>query len=128
MLTLAVIGIGTGIALVAYALLSQAQERAVVRGEVLENGQGRRAGITRSFPRTASDEKQRVGGSRDRDVGEPLPFRPLASTGRRVRASEGRGLEDHPDVIAAWLERVRGILGWAPPYEVLPGERVQPRW
>ena len=34
MLTLAVIGIGTGIALVAYALLSQAQERAVVRSSL----------------------------------------------------------------------------------------------
>lgn len=30
--------------------------------------------------------------------------------------------------IAAWLERVHAIPGWAPPYEVLPGERVQPRW
>ena len=30
--------------------------------------------------------------------------------------------------IAAWLERVQAIPGWAPPYEVLPGERVQPRW
>jgi tight adherence protein C len=34
MLTLAVIGIGTGIALVAYAFLSQAQERAVVRSSL----------------------------------------------------------------------------------------------
>jgi glutathione S-transferase len=30
--------------------------------------------------------------------------------------------------IAAWLQRMRGIDGWAPPYEVLPGERILPRW
>lgn len=30
--------------------------------------------------------------------------------------------------IAAWLERVRAIPGWADPYEILPGERIAPRW
>lgn len=30
--------------------------------------------------------------------------------------------------IGAWLERVRAIPGWAPPYEVLPGQRIQPKW
>jgi glutathione S-transferase len=30
--------------------------------------------------------------------------------------------------IAAWLERVRKIPGWAPPYDILPGERVAPKW
>jgi glutathione S-transferase len=30
--------------------------------------------------------------------------------------------------IAAWLERVRGIPGWATPYEFLPGEVIAPRW
>ena len=33
----------------------------------------------------------------------------------------------HPN-IAAWLERVRGIAGYKDPYEMLPGERVPPRW
>jgi glutathione S-transferase len=33
----------------------------------------------------------------------------------------------HPR-IAAWLDRIRGIDGWAPPYEVLPGGRIPPRW
>jgi glutathione S-transferase len=33
----------------------------------------------------------------------------------------------HPN-IAAWLDRVRGIDGWAPPYEILPGERILPKW
>jgi glutathione S-transferase len=35
--------------------------------------------------------------------------------------------QSHPH-IAAWLARVRDIDGWAPPYEVLPGERILPKW
>jgi glutathione S-transferase len=30
--------------------------------------------------------------------------------------------------ISAWLARMRKIPGWAPPYEVLPGERLPPKW
>jgi glutathione S-transferase len=30
--------------------------------------------------------------------------------------------------IEAWRTRLRQIDGWADPYEVLPGERVAPRW
>jgi glutathione S-transferase len=30
--------------------------------------------------------------------------------------------------IARWLERVRQSPGWKPPYELLPGEPVAPRW
>ena len=30
--------------------------------------------------------------------------------------------------IAAWLDRVRALPGWAPPYEVLPGAQIAPRW
>jgi len=30
--------------------------------------------------------------------------------------------------IGAWLERVRAIPGWADPYDILPGERIAPRW
>jgi glutathione S-transferase len=33
----------------------------------------------------------------------------------------------HPN-IAAWLDRVRAIEGYADPYTVLPGERIMPRW
>lgn len=29
--------------------------------------------------------------------------------------------------IGAWLERLRALPGWRPPYELLPGERVAPR-
>ena len=30
--------------------------------------------------------------------------------------------------IAAWLERVKKIPGWALPYDILPGERIAPKW
>jgi glutathione S-transferase len=30
--------------------------------------------------------------------------------------------------ISAWLDRVRAISGWADPYDVLPGERIAPKW
>jgi len=30
--------------------------------------------------------------------------------------------------IAAWTKRLEAIPGWASPYEVLPGERLPPRW
>lgn len=30
--------------------------------------------------------------------------------------------------IAAWVERLKQVQGWAPPYDVMPGDRVAPRW
>jgi glutathione S-transferase len=30
--------------------------------------------------------------------------------------------------INCWLSRVKAIPGWADPYEVLPGERIAPKW
>jgi glutathione S-transferase len=30
--------------------------------------------------------------------------------------------------IQAWLARVRELPGWATPYDILPGARIQPRW
>lgn len=33
----------------------------------------------------------------------------------------------YPNIVA-WLERVRAIPGWADPYDVLPGERLAPKW
>ncbi|KNZ33371.1 MAG: glutathione S-transferase [Methylibium sp. NZG] len=47
-------------------------------------------------------------------------FYPLAESGYEVA---GRF-----PAIAAWLERLRAIPGWADPYEVLPGERIAPKW
>ncbi len=47
-------------------------------------------------------------------------FYPVAESGYEVA---GR----FPNV-AAWLERVREIPGWASPYDILPGEVIAPRW
>jgi glutathione S-transferase len=30
--------------------------------------------------------------------------------------------------IGSWLERMRAIPGWADPYDVLPGDRIAPKW
>jgi len=30
--------------------------------------------------------------------------------------------------IGAWLARLRQIAGWASPYDILPGERIAPKW
>ena len=30
--------------------------------------------------------------------------------------------------MAAWLARLQQLPGWTPPYELLPGERIAPRW
>jgi len=34
-----------------------------------------------------------------------------------------------PDAaVMAWLQRVRALPGWADPYDILPGERIAPKW
>lgn len=30
--------------------------------------------------------------------------------------------------IAAWVQRMKAVPGWADPYEVLPGARIAPKW
>ena len=30
--------------------------------------------------------------------------------------------------IAAWLDRLRALPGWAHPYDILPGEVIAPKW
>jgi glutathione S-transferase len=47
-------------------------------------------------------------------------FFPVEESGYPV---EGR----YPN-IAAWLQRLKAIPGWADPYEVLPGTRIAPKW
>ena len=40
----------------------------------------------------------------------------------------GYDLQSQFPHLAAWLGRVQAIGGYAPPYEVLPGERILPKW
>jgi glutathione S-transferase len=35
--------------------------------------------------------------------------------------------KDYP-AMARWLARLKQLPGWKPPYDMLPGERVAPRW
>ena len=30
--------------------------------------------------------------------------------------------------MAKWLERLKKLPGWKPPYELLPGGKVAPKW
>ncbi len=40
----------------------------------------------------------------------------------------GYEVEQRYPHIAAWLARLRQLPGWASPYDVLPGERLAPKW
>lgn len=40
----------------------------------------------------------------------------------------GYEIEGRYPRIAAWLARVRTVPGWADPYDILPGERITPKW
>jgi glutathione S-transferase len=43
-------------------------------------------------------------------------------------AESGYEVQQRFPHIAAWLERVRAIPGWADPYEILPGDVIAPKW
>ena len=47
-------------------------------------------------------------------------FFPIAESGYEIAGRFGN--------IQAWLDRVRAIPGWADPYDILPGERIAPKW
>lgn len=40
----------------------------------------------------------------------------------------GYAIAERFPAMAQWLGRVRRIPGWQPPYQMLPGEQVAPRW
>src|SRR5262245_46161979 len=40
----------------------------------------------------------------------------------------GYNVAERYPAISAWLERLKQLQGWKPPYEMLPGQRVSPRW
>jgi glutathione S-transferase len=43
-------------------------------------------------------------------------------------AESGYDIAAQFPAMAAWLERLKELPGWKPPYEMLPGEQVAPRW
>jgi len=63
-------------------------------------------------------------------VGEAPTIADLSLAGYLFFPPEESGIDiaaTYP-VMAAWLARIRQLPGWQPPYELLPGEQVAPRW
>ena len=44
------------------------------------------------------------------------------------REESGYDIEGMYPNISAWMGRVRALDGWAGPYDILPGKRLQPKW
>ena len=47
-------------------------------------------------------------------------FYPVEESGYEVAGKYGH--------VAAWLDRVREVPGWADPYDILPGDYIAPKW
>ncbi|MBC8023601.1 MAG: glutathione S-transferase family protein [Burkholderiales bacterium] len=63
-------------------------------------------------------------------VGDGLTIADISLSGYIFYPAEESGyvLEERFPSMAAWRDRLRAQPGWGDPYEVLPGERVAPRW
>jgi glutathione S-transferase len=63
-------------------------------------------------------------------VGDAFSIADISLSGYMFYPAEESGdvLEERFPNLAAWRERVRAAPGWGDPYEVLPGERIAPRW
>jgi glutathione S-transferase len=63
-------------------------------------------------------------------VGDALSIADISLSGYLFYPADESGYvlgESFPR-LAAWRERIRAAPGWGDPYEILPGERVAPRW
>ncbi|MBV9892170.1 MAG: glutathione S-transferase [Rhizobacter sp.] len=67
---------------------------------------------------------------RDFVVGDALTIADVSLSGYLFYPVEESGivLDERFPRIAAWRDRLRTVPGWGDPYDVLPGERVAPRW
>ena len=63
-------------------------------------------------------------------VGDSLTIADMSLSGYVFYPAEESGyvLEERFPNLAAWRDRLRAAPGWGDPYEVLPGERIAPRW
>lgn len=68
--------------------------------------------------------------SRKYIVGDAFTIADISLSGYMFYPAEESGyvLEERFPNLAAWRERLRAAPGWGDPYEVLPGERIAPRW
>jgi glutathione S-transferase len=63
-------------------------------------------------------------------VGDALTIADMSLSGYLFYPADESGyvLEERFPNLAAWRDRLRSAPGWGDPYEVLPGERIAPRW
>jgi len=63
-------------------------------------------------------------------VGDALTIADMSLSGYLFFPPEESGyvLEERFRNLAAWRDRLKTAPGWGDPYEVLPGERVAPKW
>jgi glutathione S-transferase len=68
--------------------------------------------------------------SREFIVGDAPTIADMSMCGYLFFPAEESGYDiakDYP-AMARWLERLKQLPGWKPPYAMLPGERVAPKW
>jgi glutathione S-transferase len=63
-------------------------------------------------------------------VGDAVTIADFSMCGYLFYPVEESGYEIEPRFahVAAWLERLRKVPGWASPYDILPGKRITPKW
>ena len=68
--------------------------------------------------------------SRDYIVGDSLTIADMSLSGYLFYPADERGyvLEERFPNLAAWRDRLKAAPGWGDPYEILPGERIAPKW
>jgi len=68
--------------------------------------------------------------SREYVVGSKPTIADISMSGYMYYPAEESGydLSKQYPAIARWAERLKQLPGWKPPYELLPGERIAPRW
>ena len=67
---------------------------------------------------------------RDYIVGDSLTIADMSLSGYLFFPADESGyvLEERFPNLAAWRDRLKAAPGWGDPYEVLPGERIAPKW
>jgi glutathione S-transferase len=68
--------------------------------------------------------------TRDYLVGNQPTIADLSLAGYVYYPAEESGIDvaTHYPALSAWRDRLKRLPGWKPPYEMLPGEKVAPRW
>jgi glutathione S-transferase len=68
--------------------------------------------------------------TRDYIVGDEPTIADMSMCGYLYYPAEESGYDiaNAYPAMARWLERLKSLPGWKPPYEMMPGERVAPKW